>query len=150
MIFLNSKALKVKTEIEEQIKRKEAEIPEREELEKTAQYYFNLVEDFKTVVQNHTVTSPFFEPFEKIVHPKVLFYNISLDINKKTISFSGAGENLTAVGQQFLVLKNNNAVKNISLTNLSLIEAEREGEKKRVEFSFSGELEPTLLNFNLE
>jgi hypothetical protein len=148
MIFINARALDTKTQIEEQIKKKEAEIPEREELEKTAQEYFNLVEDFKTVVENHQVVSAFFDPFERIIHPKISVISVLLDVKNSEVSFMGEGENLVAVGQQFLILKNSEVVKEISLEQISLIE--EIGEKKRVEFVFKIKIDPLLLNFNVE
>jgi hypothetical protein len=135
-IYLNVKAEELKLEVERRIEEKKAEIPEKEELERVAQRYFHLVEDFKLIVDNNRVVSPFFFPFEEMIHPRVVISSLSVDSFSNSGIILGEGEDLVAVGQQFLALKNNENTSEVNLVNIDIL-----SEEEVVRFSFS-------LNFN--
>ncbi len=143
MMYLNAEAVETKTEIESAIETKKAEIPEKEELEKKIRDYFNLIEDFKLIVKNHRVMSPFFEPFEKMIHPEVSLSEMRLDLSGNTGTFAGKGEDLVAVGQQFHVLKNREFISDVELTGLTV------SEDDEVVFSFLIKLNADFFKFQL-
>ncbi len=132
-MYLNVKAEETKDEIKQRIEAKKAEIPEKAKLEKTAQAYFHLIEDFKTISRNQKITSPFFIPFEKMIHPEVTIFDISFNLDGGEGLMTGVGKNLLVVGQQFHALKNNENVSNVNLSSLIISGDE---EEKSVNFSF--------------
>jgi len=145
MLNLNLKAEEKKVEIEQAIENKKAEIPEKKDLEETAQKYFNLVEDFKLISENRRVTSSFFGPFEKMVHPEVFLFEAEINLDENEGIFSGEGEDLVVVGQQFHFLKNNESVLNVELTELTVSR-----EEEKVLFSFSIKFNEELFRFQLK
>ncbi len=122
--FLIANAEEVKKEIEYNIEKKKAEIPEREELEETARSYFNLIEDFKNVVEKQKLVSLVFEPLERITHPAIVINNVNINLVDNQAQISGIGKNLVVIGQQFHALKNNEFVSTVNLDALSVTEEE--------------------------
>ncbi len=143
MMYFNAEAKETKAEIELAIETKKAEIPEKQELERKARDYFNLVEDFKLLVKNQRVTSLFFEPFEKMIHPEVSLSDMRINLNENTGTFTGKGEDLVAVGQQFHALKNKDFISDVGLTGLTVSE---EGE---IVFSFLIKFDTDFFKFQL-
>ena len=141
-IYLNVRAEEVKVEVERRIEEKKAEIPEKEELEKTAQRYFQLVEDFKLIIDNNKIISPFFFPFEEMVHPQVVISSVNVDSISNDGLIFGEGEDLVAVGQQFLSLKRNEKVSDVNLISIDISR-----EEDVVRFSFSLKFDKDLFNF---
>jgi calcineurin-like phosphoesterase family protein len=133
-LYLNVKAEETKEEIKQRIEAKKAEIPEKAELEKTAQKYFHLIEDFKLVGDNQKRFSLFFEPFERMIHPEVSISEISFNFNEKEATMIGEGRELVSIGQQFYALKKNEDVSDVNLTSLIISGEETE---KSVIFVFS-------------
>jgi len=131
-----------KQEIRQEIEAKKAEIPEKQELEQVAREYFNLIEDFKLVVENHKTLSPFFSPFEKAIHPKVSVIGMNLNAVTGEGQITGTGDDFVAVGQQFHALKEREFIKSVNLTELRLTEDDS-GEK--VNFIFSIVIDTELL-----
>lgn len=146
--YLNTEAEEAKAEVERQIEETKAQIPEKEELERRAQEHFNLIEDFKLLSRNRRVLSPFFEPFENMIHPRVMIFSFIAEVDQDEARFSGVGEDLVAVGQQFKGLKNTEFVLNVSLSELAVIR--REDGRAYVEFSFQLELDPETFKFERE
>ena len=135
LLYLNAQVNEEKKIIEEQIEAKKAEIPEKQELERVAHEYRNLIEDFKLVSQNRNTFSLFFNPFEEMVHPSVIIFSTRVNLEESVVNFTGEAEDITVLGQQFFALKNN---KNIESVTLSSMEIEKE--EKRVVFSFEAQL----------
>ncbi len=141
-IYLNVQAEELKSEVERRIEEKKAEIPEREELEKNAQRYFQLVEDFKLIIDNNRIVSPFFYPFEEMIHPRVIISGMTVDSFSGNGLIFGEGEDLVAVGQQFLALKNNEKASDVNLVSIDIL-----SEEDVVRFSFSLNFDKELFNF---
>jgi hypothetical protein len=141
-IYLNVRAEEVKMEVERRIEEKKAEIPEKEELERTAQRYFQLVEDFKLIVDNNKVISPFFYPFEEMIHPRVVISSVTVDSFSNNGIIFGEGEDLIAIGQQFLALKNNENASDVNLASIDIL-----AEEEVVRFSFSLNFDKDLFKF---
>ncbi len=135
-LYLNRQAKEEKSVIERQIEAKKAEIPEKQELERMAHEYRNLVEDFKLISENRSTFSLFFSPFEEMMHPATVVSSIRVDLEKNIINLAGNAENITVLGQQFFALKNNNKIEDVTLNNMEI-----EKEEKTVSFSFEIQLE---------
>ncbi len=145
MMYLNAEAEEKKTEIEQAITAKRAEIPEKEKLEEEARGYFNLIEDFKLVVENNRVLSPFFSPFEKMIHPNVSVFEMSVNLDEREGVIMGEGEDLVTIGQQFHALKNSESVSSVDLTGLTVPE-----EEDKISFSFSIRFDEELFKLQLK
>lgn len=141
-IYLNVKAEEVKVEVERRIEEKKAEIPEKDELEKTAHRYFQLIEDFKLIIDNNKIISPFFPPFERMIHPQVIVSSVSVNSFSNEGLIFGEGKDLVAVGQQFLALKNNEKVSDVNLMSIEIL-----NEEDVVRFSFSLKFDKDLFKF---
>ncbi len=144
MMYLNAEAKEEKKEIEQAIVAKRAEIPEKEKLEEKARGYFNLIEDFKLVVENNRVLSPFFGPFEKMIHPNVSVFEMSVNLGEGEGVITGSGRDLVTVGQQFHALKNSDFISNVDLTDLTVPEDDR------ISFSFSVKFSEELFKLQLK
>lgn len=141
-IYLNMKAEELKGEIEQRTEEKKAEIPEKEELERTAHRYFQLIEDFKLIIGNNKIISPFFRPFEEMIHPRVVISSVSVNSFSNEGLIFGEGEDLVAVGQQFLALKNNEKASDVRLVSIDI-----SSEEGIVRFSFSLKFDKDLFKF---
>ncbi len=131
-----------KQEIRQAIEAKKAEIPEKPELERVAQEYFHLVEDFKLVVENHKTMSPLFSPFEKAIHPKVSVTSMNLNTTTGEGQIVGSGDDFVAIGQQFHALKEKEFITSVNLTELRLTEDDL---SEKVTFTFSIVIDTELL-----
>jgi len=123
---LKSQAEETKTEIESEIERRKAEVPEKKEMEDAARYYSNLIRDFKTVSDNRHIISSFFSPLERSIHPEVTIVALNIDPEGKSAVIEGEGEDFIAVGQQFHALKNRDFIEDVALSSLSTV---RDGEE---------------------
>jgi hypothetical protein len=145
-VYLNAKAEETKNEIRQKIEAKQAEIPEKAELEKTAQRYFNLIEDFKTVAENQKITSSFYIPFQELIHPGITVYDFSLNLQQNMGEIRGGARDFVSVGQQFSALKRNENITSVTLVDLALTQ---EDNKRFVTFSFSLEFNEQLFKRKL-
>lgn len=145
--YLSTKAVEEKKEVEQSIENKKAEIPEKQKLEETARYYRNLIDDFQMIVKNNRILSPFFQPFQKMVHPEVILVNLSVNLLESQGSFMGQAEDIVAVGQQFMALKDNENIRSVSLESL-LISGD-DAEERKIDFSFVINVDKDLFNFNI-
>jgi Tfp pilus assembly protein PilN len=145
-VYLNVRAENIKEDLEQKIESKRAEIPEKQELEKIATTYFQLIEDFKLVTKNRKTVSTFFKPFEKMIHPEVVISDMSLNLLQDEVLIFGKGEDIIAVGQQFRALKENKDVLAVNLSELNISEEENED---NVRFSFSIKVDKDLLKLQI-
>jgi hypothetical protein len=132
--FLVATADETREKIENEIANKRAEIPEKEELEEVVRNYFNLIEDYKVLVENQRIISSFFPIFEEMIHPEVNIANVTFNSRERRGQIIGAGSGFVAVGQQFSALKENKNISSVRLENLNTSE---EDNRERVAFVFS-------------
>ena len=147
MVYMTNRAEGVNEEIRQFTEQQRAEFPEKQELELLAQKYHNLIGDFKDVSKRRSISSPFFLPFQGMIHPQARVANISIDLQDSAVIFMGSGADLIAVGQQFTNLKNREYVENVSLTNIALTEEEG---ASFVRFAFSATIDSSLFEVKLE
>jgi|GEM_PF-1842170 len=142
MLHLNTQAEEIGREIEDEIARRKAAVPEREEMEDRARYHRHLIEDFQDIIDARYVMSPFFSPFEGSVHPSAEVFVLNIEPEERTVRVSGKGEDFVAVGQQFYALKAREFVEELSLSNLSTVREDEE--VVAVEFTFDMQVEEEL------
>ncbi len=138
-------------EIEATIQARLDEVPEREEIEERIRNYFNLINDFKMVQSKRFLTSYFFEPFQRAVHPNVEIFNASVDLELGRVSFSGKAKDITTVTEQFKGFKEIEYIESVSLSNFSVEIDEALGKptpKSLVDFSFVIEIDTDLFKEN--
>ena len=99
-------------------------------LEKTVLLAQKKIDDFDYLVNFHKANSKFFTAFEGIAHPKVFFSKTDLNMNQGIVTLSGTAENFEALGQQFLIFKNEDYIKSITLSKAVIAEG------GKIDFSF--------------
>lgn len=142
LFFLSDKAEEAKVILEHNIKQKEEEIPK--EIEKEAKKYYDIIEDFKLLLDIHHRASSLFDPLEKMMHPRVMISSIDINFKTNQAKIVGKGDGFVAVGQQFYVLKTRSFVTSVSLDRMS--KGSKEGESY-VDFSFTAVFDKTLFKF---
>ena len=109
-------------DLEETLAREKTE--EETILEKEVFGYEKKVEDFSTLIGQHTYASKFFNFFENLCHPRVWFSKISLDITNHKFIVSGKTDTFLILHQQLLIFQQEELIEETILTNLSV---EKEG-----------------------
>ncbi len=147
--YLDVRAKETQEEIEMQIEQTKAQIPEKQALEEKARAHFNLIEDFKLVLDNHHISSPFFGFFEEIIHPNSMIFNVGYDFDENTGIVTGKGEDLVVVGQQFNALKDSQIVREVDLVELVVDDDEDTGERIFA-FSFQIRIDRELFELKIK
>jgi len=124
-------------DLEETLAREKTE--EETILEKEVFGYERKVEDFSTLIGQHTYASKFFNFFESLCHPKVWFSEINLDIINHGLILSGKTETFLILDQQFLIFQQEGLIKETILTKLSI------GGEGLVNFTFDLTLNPIIV-----
>lgn len=100
------------------------------------------IETAKTVLGDHKAVSRVFDFLEKNTLPEVRFLNFNYEsAEQSSLAFSGEAKGFLVLAQQILILKKNEFLKNISLSNLSL---KKEG---LVGFTLTMILDPKLIKY---
>lgn len=89
----------------------------------TERYVFDTqkrIKDFSEILEKHKITSNFFAFVDKTSYEKVKFLELGLDTETKNVSLKGETENFDTLGKQILNLKNNDFVKGLDISNISL------------------------------
>ena len=130
--------------IEEAIQ--QGKTPQILSLEEQLLSFKDQVDDFASLIANHTISSNFFGNFEsktgileKDTHPKVSFSEMIFNVAASTVMLSGTTENLEIVGQQVNLFQNDKMVKS---AKLSKAEINKEG---KIEFALDIAIDPGLL-----
>ncbi len=100
------------------------------------------IDDFSKLLESHKISSGFFKFLEENCHPKIWFTKLELNPQASQASLSGTTSNFQTLGQQVIIFKNQELVKNVELSNLSI------GKSGEVEFSLSLDLDPKVFDFN--
>lgn len=100
------------------------------------------IEMAKTVLGGHKSISRIFDFLEKNTLAEVRFLNFNYELaEQSSLAFSGEAKGFLILAQQILILKNNDFLKNISLSNLSL---KKEG---LVGFTLTMFLDPKFIKY---
>jgi len=95
----------------------------REKNNDTERYVFNAqkkINDFSEILEKHKITSNFFVFIDKTSYEKVKFLELGLDTETKNVFLKGETENFDTLGKQILNFKNNDFVKGLDISNISL------------------------------
>jgi len=95
------------------------------------------IEDYGVLLNQHQISSNIFLLLEKLTYPKVWFTDFSLNSKTQTLQLQGIAESFKVLGDQLSIFKNDENIKKIDLTNVSLGE---EG----IDFSFDISLSPKV------
>ncbi len=124
-------------DLEETLAREKTE--EETILEKEVFGYERKVEDFLTLIGQHTYASKFFNFFENLCHPKVWFSKIDLDMIKHRLIVSGKADTFSILDQQLLIFQQEGLIKETILTQLSI------GKGGLVNFTFDITFNPIIV-----
>ncbi len=110
--------------------------PEKVALEQEVLSSKSEIDRFANLINQHLQTSAIFEIIQRSTHPRVWFTKFDLDSRQKTFSLTGETENFETLGQQILIIQNEEA---ISTVNLDTVSSTKDG---KVEFVLSLSLKP--------
>jgi len=82
--------------------------------------YQQKIKDFSVLLNAHKLPVNFFNFLEENTHPKVWFSKFNLDLEKNLLDTSGYADNFEVLGQQALIFKRQDFIKNINLSGASL------------------------------
>jgi len=132
---------KVGKDISQQIKEIDQALkktPEEKELENTLLSKEKKIEDFQELLSKHKKVLNVFSFFQEKTHPRTWFSEFDFSGKEKTVSLSGTADSFTAIGQQILVFREEELLKNVKLSGLSM------GEEGEIEFSLQLTLDPQI------
>ena len=100
--------------------------------------YQQKIKDFGVLLAAHRLPVNFFNFLEENMHPKVWFSDFDLDLDKNLVSMSGVADSFEILGQQALIFEEQEVVKNINLSKVSLA---KDG---KVEFDLQLTIDPKV------
>ena len=112
--------------------------PEQKAMEEELLLHEAKINSFSSLLSEHRKTLNIFDFLQSVSHPKVWFSDFKFDSEKNTISVSGKADSFIAVGQQIIILKGQEFLKDIILSKLSM------GEKGGVDFDIQLTLNPRI------
>jgi hypothetical protein len=112
--------------------------PEILSLESEILDYKNKISAFSNLISQHKFSSTFFQFLEKITHPKVVFLEMDFNVKDNKITLFGQTDSFLTLGQQIMIFKQQNMIKNVQLSNIGI---SKEG---KVEFNIDITLDAKL------
>ena len=100
--------------------------------------YQQKIKDFNTLFGVHKLPLNLLNLLEENTHPKIWFSKFNLDLEKSLLDMSGFADTFEALGQQALIFKNQDSIKNINLSRVSL---SKEG---KINFDLQLTLDPKI------
>jgi len=100
--------------------------------------YQQKIKDFGVLFNAHKLPVNFFNFLEENTHPKVWFSKFNLDLEKNLLEMSGEAQNFEALGQQVLIFKRQDSIKNMNLPMVSL------GKDGKVNFDLQLTIDPKI------
>jgi len=136
LIYFENKALNTMRDVEEKI----IKVGAKEERNMEIQVLLNRdkIGRFSTLFRNHKKSSNFFAFLEENCHPKTWINKLDLNINKAKAALVCQTPNFQILGEQLLIFQEQEAVKSIGISNLSI---DKEGETR---FTLSLFFEPSI------
>jgi len=114
------------------------ETSEAKALKKKIFGYQEKIEAVASLLTSHRLSRDFFTRLEDLSYPKVFFSNLDLDVGRAQVSLSGQTENFEALGQQLLIFKKGEFIKDVSLTKVSI------GKEGEIEFIIELSFDPEM------
>jgi hypothetical protein len=94
--------------------------PEKISLEKEILASKNKIDNFSYLVGQHLKTSRIFEIIQKITHPQVWFSKFDFNSRQGELKISGETQNFETLGQQILILGDEEAINSVNLEKISI------------------------------
>lgn len=79
--------------------------------------------DFKILLNNNPKASRFFDTFQKWVHPKIVYSNMTFDVSSRKVTMSGQTAGFQNVMQQIALLRREQTVESYQISNVQLSES---------------------------
>lgn len=118
----------------------EEKTPQNLALQKEMLGYQKKIDDFSFLLDAHKASSNAFAYLEGISHPRVRFSNFSLSSQAEgaVISVSGRTDSFQSLGQQLIIFKEEQLIKDVILSGVSFAEEKRLPDQKvPISFSFT-------------
>ena len=115
---LDNKSKVYKITVENQIS--EGKSDENVIMEKDVLAYKQKIENFIPYFNNHVFSTNFFSFIDANTHPKVFFYDTSLNTEDNLVDLSGDADSFLTLGQQMLILQNSPQVQDVTLGRVSI------------------------------
>lgn len=112
--------------------------PEEDQLEKEILNYEQKIKDFGILITAHQFPVKLFQFLEKNTHPKIRFSKFTFDAPNNRLELSGQTPDFEVLGQQMIIFQQQEFVKKIDLTNVSITK------DKGIGFSLSINLDPQI------
>lgn len=138
-IYYEKKSLETIRELDDALARQKTK--ERTELAQRVFAAKKKIDKISLLLSNHKKNSNVFGFLEGVTHPKAFFSSFGLDADKRSLSLEGKTESFKTLGQQIIIFKQEEPMKEINLLRTGM---GREGE---VSFSFGILLGPEILKY---
>ncbi|MCJ7786741.1 hypothetical protein MUP06_00800 [Patescibacteria group bacterium] len=133
--YFQKKSAKTLQDIEDIISQKETSA---KALKEKIFGYQEKIEVVASLLTSHQLSRNFFTRLEDLSCPKVFFSNLDLDVGKSQVSLSGQTESFEALGQQLLIFKKGEFIKDVNLTKVSI------GKEGEIEFTIELSFDPQI------
>ena len=110
-------------------------------LESTIKAYKREIDEFAPYLNNHTLTTKFFDFLEESTHPRIYFSQMNLRTSSASFSLSGMADSFLTLGQQLMIFNDNSMVRSVSLSNISL------SDEGYISFNLGLSLDPSLFKY---
>lgn len=124
--------------LEERLSKEKA--PQIAELKEENLDYKKRIEDFSLLFESHILNKNFFDFIEAKSHPKVFFSEVDLNSQNSEASLSGLTDTFLSLGQQVLIFREDELVKDLILSHISI------GKTGGVEFDLDISFKEELFN----
>jgi len=112
--------------------------PEKIALEQEILSSRDKIDMFSYLIEQHLEGSKVFGIIQKVTHPKVWFSNLDFSPRQKTLKVSGKTQNFESLGQQLIIMENEETIDAVDLETISI---SKEG---GIEFSLSLSFKPDV------
>ncbi|MEK7519414.1 MAG: hypothetical protein AAB565_01325 [Patescibacteria group bacterium] len=115
----------LKKNVEKSLEDTKAKIAEKETVEKKSREAEVLlaqkkINDFLFLLDLRRFNSKFFNSFQSITHPQIFFSKLELKMQEGYLLLSGTAENPIVLGQQILLFKKADYIKDVNLAKVSI------------------------------
>ena len=134
--YFQKKSARTLQNIQDLISQKETS--EAKALKKKIFGYQEKIEAVASLLASHQLSRDFFTRLEDLSYPKVFFSELDLDVGKSQASLSGQTESFEALGQQLLIFRKGEFIKDVNLTKVSI------GREGKIEFIIELSFDPKM------
>lgn len=117
--------------------------PKERTLKKEVLKYKDKIDDFSTLLNNHSAVAKLFDAVEELSHPKIKLSKLDLDLSKPELAISGETENFEIAGQQLIIYRQAKEFTDVNLSGLSI------GKNGKTVFTFLLSLDPNILKWEV-